>query len=144
MVAGSTIRDVAFLVRHRSFVKKLNAAMPDILLPVKSNSPRIEESLQVKITMVAREYKINCKQCAGICTAEKFDKKVFKMSVLSSEVTHLIDLKANNEALVRELEEAGRRFRGGKGATLSLKSANRKMRKNKRRMSIYVSASKHM
>ena len=59
MVAGSTIRDVAFVVRHRSFVKKLNAAMPDILLPVKSNSPRIEESLQVKITMVAREYKIN-------------------------------------------------------------------------------------
>ena len=41
-----------------SFIKKLNNAMPDILLPVKSNSPRIEESLRVKVTMVAREYKI--------------------------------------------------------------------------------------
>jgi hypothetical protein len=83
-----------------SFIKKLNNAMPDILLPVKSNSPRIEESLRVKVTMVARECKI--KQRAGGRTAKKFDEKVFKMSVLSSEVTRLMDLMANNEALVRE------------------------------------------
>jgi hypothetical protein len=36
------------------------------------------------------------------------------MSVLSSEVTHLIDLKANNEALVREMDDAVQRFSGGK------------------------------
>jgi hypothetical protein len=81
-------------------IKKLNDAMPDILLPVKSNSSRIEESLRVKVAMVAREYKI--KQCAGGHTAKKFDEKFYKMSVLSSEVTGLMDLKANNEALVRE------------------------------------------
>lgn len=83
-----------------SFIKKLNAAMPDILLPVKANNRRIEESLRVKVTMVAREYKI--KQRAGGRTAKKFDEKSFKMSVLSSEVTRLVDLRANNEALVSE------------------------------------------
>ena len=85
------------------YVEKLKSTMPQVLLPLKSPNERIEENVRIKAAGVVREYKVA--QRSSRRNANKLDEKIYKLAVLSSEVTCMSDLRTENTNSVRVWKE---------------------------------------
>ena len=76
------------------YVEELNSTMPHVLLPLKSPNERIEENVRIKAAGVIREYKVA--QRSSRRNANKSHEKIYKLAVLSLEVTCMSDLRTAN------------------------------------------------
>ena len=81
------------------YVEKLNSACEEAALPLKPPNKRREENVRVQVAAVIRKYR--AAQRVGGNSAKTLNSKPYKLAVLSSEVTHMHDLKEKDVNSIR-------------------------------------------